>query len=107
MAWSYRSDIADETYHAAGVHLVEGTKLPETPADAQHVEDMLKPETAPKGVTTQFQEYPGQNVPRIIEGEGETKKDKEIVAGVKAEEARQKQVKKETEKQAANTTAKK
>jgi hypothetical protein len=94
MAWSYRQDVSDETYHAPGVHLVEGEKLPDTPASEEHAQEMLHPAEPthpisdegidPKGRTlTQHQEFPGQNVPRFIVGAGETKKDKEIAKSTK------------------------
>jgi hypothetical protein len=48
MAWSYRQDRSDETYHEPGVFLVEGEKLPHTPASAQHAKEMLDPKLVEK-----------------------------------------------------------
>lgn len=78
MAWSYRSDRSDETYHEPGVALVEGEKIPHTPRDSVHAEQMIKgeKEKTPKDArVTEHQKYPGQNVPRII---GETEEQKKI-----------------------------
>ena len=104
MAWSYRQDRMDEIYHnKVGVGMVDAIAVPETPADFQDALNMgggmdpqaakalsgepTKKEKVKEGeeTVTQFQEYPGQNVPRVIEGEGETKKDKEIVKAAKAQ----------------------
>ena len=61
--------------------------MPDTPASAEDAQESIEQQKAkaPKGVTTQYQEYPGQDVPRVIEGEGETKKDKQIVEGAKVD----------------------
>jgi hypothetical protein len=48
MAWSYRSDLADETYHAPGVALVEGETLPATPSSEQHAQEMMDPKAEEK-----------------------------------------------------------
>lgn len=48
MAWSYRQDCSDETYHEPGVCLVEGEKLPDTPANAEHAKDMMDPKRVEK-----------------------------------------------------------
>jgi hypothetical protein len=48
MAWSYRQDCSDESYHEPGVALIEGEKLPDTPASAEHAKDLLEPERVEK-----------------------------------------------------------
>jgi hypothetical protein len=96
MAWSYRSDRIDEVYASKpGVTLVEGKDLPDTPMSSADADEMLKPKKPEQqqdkngvkgGVVTQHQEHPGQNVPRVIFGEGETTKDKEIVKAAKEQD---------------------
>lgn len=103
MAWSYRTDRLDEVYSKTpGVTLVEGEDLPDSPASSADAAKMLKPEKKEEGVTTQFQEHPGQDVPRVIVGEGETKKDKEIVEAVKAREKEEKEQEKANKKEEAH-----
>src|SRR5262245_3749637 len=49
MAWSYRNDAADETYaNTPGPALVDAQPLPETPASAEHAQDMLDPSRVEK-----------------------------------------------------------
>lgn len=89
MAWSYRQDRSDEVYtEGGGPAILEGEQTGETPAPEMVMDKKLREkEQKPKeGVLTQFQQFPGQNVPRIIEGDGETEKDKEIVKAAKADE---------------------
>jgi hypothetical protein len=88
MAWSYRSDRADEVYtEGGGPAIITGEQAPETPGGMSVEDKKLREKKKPvEGVFTQFQERPGQNVPRVIEGEGETAKDKEIVKATKADE---------------------
>ena len=102
MAWSYRADRIDEIYSKSGVTLVEGEKLADSPATAEDAEKMLKPEKVEEGTITQFQEFPGQNVPRVIVGDGLTVKDKEIVAAVAAREKAEKETAKEAHKEVAH-----
>jgi hypothetical protein len=103
MAWSYRQDRTDELYSEnVGVTLVKGEKLPDTPADPEDSKEMLEKPEQKKGqedaVVTQVQEYPNQDVPRVIEGEGDTRKDKEIVEAVKGQRKLDEQAEKDAEK---------
>jgi hypothetical protein len=80
---------------SVGVTLVKGKDLPDTPMSPEHADEMLNPPPTvePKdkdgvkgGVITQHQEYPGQNVPRVIFGAGETVKEKERVQAAKEQD---------------------
>jgi hypothetical protein len=86
MAWSYRQDRSDEVYAESGgpAILTEGEQQPETPSPEMVKDKKLRDKKPEQGVLTNFQQFPGQNVPRIIVGEGETEKDKEIVKAAKA-----------------------
>lgn len=80
MAWSYRQDRSDETYHEPGVALVEGKKVPHTPRDSEHAEELMKGEKTKMekdARMTEHQEFPGQNVPRFVKESDEEKKARE------------------------------
>jgi hypothetical protein len=105
MAWSYRADRADEVYTDTGgpAIVTGGEQQPDVPTGEMLTDKKLRDKKPVEGVVTQFQEHPGQNVPRVIEGEGDTKKDKEIVKAVKEAEKAQKEAEKHQKKEEAAT----